>query len=241
MGRPLGADDALPVPEGELRFQPADFNVASETAAALKRRPDLRLLRETMRALQLEKRGLQARYLPVVGVTASERGVPQEKAPIGSVAPTGTSSSGSFIANRVITSEYEFVAAFTWQVIDNGEISGAVKRQQKAYEIDQVLLDKFEKDVTRDLTRIRQDLRSIEAKRKLHSAILVDAEKSVEMVSAMIAAGTATQLEYRIAQRNLIQVKVGILVTALLQSLSIAQWDQAAGRYLQFSFQGEAR
>jgi outer membrane protein TolC len=234
MGRPLGPDDTLPVPDGELKFQTADFDLATETAAALERRPDLRFLRETIRSLKLEKRAMQARYLPVVTFAAKEQGIP-----VGGI--SGTSASESVTSKREITTEYEFIEQFTWQVIDNGEITGAVRREQKQYEIGQVLLEKLEQQVPRDLMRIQQEFQSIEARRKAHRAILADAEKSVELVGATIKAGAATQLDYRNAQRALIEVRVGILQTAFQQSIAIAEWDQAAGRYLQFSVQSDER
>jgi outer membrane protein len=227
MGRPLGPDADLPVPEGKLVFQNIDYDVARETAAALERRPDLKLLRATMRALHLEKRGLQAGYFPVVGLSVREQGVP-----VGGV--SGTGGSESFLNNRTITTEYEFVEQFTWKIIDNGEIGGAVTRQQKTYEISEILLEKLERDVPRNLMRIRQNLQSIEARRKALSATVADAEKTLEIVAATITAGAATQLDYRNAQRSLIQVQVGILNTAFEQSSAIAEWDLAAGRYLQF-------
>src|SRR5438270_6847257 len=70
------AGSALPEPEGELEFIPARNAVHSETAAALQRRPDLKLARLFVRAANEDQRIIAADYYPRI-----EGSIPGEYVP----------------------------------------------------------------------------------------------------------------------------------------------------------------
>src|ERR1700730_2573143 len=155
MGVSLSSDATLPSPEGELSFAPTVVDVSAETAAALERRTDIKLARLLVRAANEDERIIDDGYYPnAVGSLAGDY-----------IPVSGIHREGSTSRNQdFIGSEIREGAAYTWQVIDNGKVGGAVLRARSAREINEVELHKLEASVSRDLLKIRNDLKGIEAR-----------------------------------------------------------------------------
>ena len=119
------AKSSLPEPEGELQFVPMLVDVDSETAAALQRRADLKLARLFVRAANEDQRIIAADYYPAVGGSITGDYIPV----------TGIHRQGSTSKTQdFIGSEIREKAAYTWQVIDNGKVGGAVLKARAARE-----------------------------------------------------------------------------------------------------------
>jgi outer membrane protein TolC len=111
------ARSALPEPEGELEFVPARIDVDAETAAALQRRPDLKLARLFIRAANEDERIIAADYYPRI-----DGSIPGEYVPVKGIhRQESTSKTQDFIG-----SEIKEKAAYTWRVVDNGKVGGAM-------------------------------------------------------------------------------------------------------------------
>src|SRR5213595_601704 len=143
---------SLPEPEGELKFLPMEIDVEAETAAALQRRVDLKLARLFVRAANEDERIIAADYYPAL--TGSIHG---EWVPVSGIhRQESTSKTQDFIG-----SELREKAAYTWRVIDNGKVGGAVLRARAAREENELTCRKLESNVSRELSRIANDIQAI--------------------------------------------------------------------------------
>src|SRR5213596_1853197 len=185
------AKSTLPEPEGELQFVPLNVDLNSETAAALQRRADLKLARLFVRAANADQRIIAADYYPtVVG------SIPGEYVPVTGIhRQESTSKTQDFIG-----SEIREKAVYTWRVIDNGQVGGAVLRARAARETNELTCKKLEANVSRELSRIANDLRGIEARESSLSAASVAAEEGARTVRENVASGLASPLEYRVTE-----------------------------------------
>ena len=216
----------LPEPEGELQFVPLRVDVDSETAAALQRRADLKLARLFVRAANEDQRIIAAGYYPVVVGS-----IPGEFVPVTGIHRQGSTSK----TQDFIGSEIREKAAYTWQVIDNGEVGGEVLKARAAREMNELTCRKLEANVSRELSRIANDLRGIEARQRSLSAASVAAEEGAQTVRENVASGLASPFEYRVTENAFLKTKSGLLEAIYQHNVAIAEWDRAAGRYFQFS------
>jgi outer membrane protein TolC len=225
----MGIDPAkasLPEPEGELQSVPVRVDLDSETAAALERRADLKLARLFVRAANEDQRIIAADYYPaVIG------SIPAEFVPV-----TGIHREGSTSRNQdFIGSEVRERAAYTWRVIDNGKVGGAVLRARSAREINELTCRKLEVNIPRDLSHIANYLKTTEVREKSLVSAATAAEESAHAVQENLASGLASPLEYRVTQNFFLETKSGLLEAIYQHNLAVAEWDRATGRYFQFS------
>lgn len=222
----IDPQSSLPVPEGELQFVRKRLDVDSETAAALERRADIKLARLFVRAANLDERIIAADYYPQVGGSIHGEYVPV----------TGIHRQGSTSKTQdFIGSEIREKAAYTWRVIDNGKVGGEILKARAARETNQLTCAKLEASVSRDLSRIANNLSAIEARERSLSAASVAAEESARTVGENVGTGLASALEYRVTQNGFLITRSGLLDAAYQHNRALAEWDRAAGRYFQFS------
>jgi outer membrane protein TolC len=229
MGDDLGPDARLPEPEGQLRYTQVDLDLGKGTEVALKHRADLELARLLVRASAEDQRIMEAAYYPAVYAVVSGEYIPVSD--VRRNQGEGSPRRG----DDIISSEIREGASYTWQVIDNGRVYGAVARQRAAKEINELLLRKMENDVPRDLSRIRNDLDAVAVKYKSLMLASGAAEQNSATLQENMAGGVASQLEFRLAQNDLLEVKTALLGLAYKEKVALAEWDRATGRYLQFS------
>ena len=228
MGLDLGPGASLPEPEGDLPFVAAHPNIERETANALQHRADLKLARLLVRAADEEKRIVQADYYPSVKAI-----VAGDYIPVSGIRRGGSGSPSR--SDDFISSEFRAGASYNWRIIDNGIVGGAVLRAREARAINEVLLAKLEASVPRELNRIAENLRAIEAQ---HASLAKGADVAGQNVVALrenITQGLASQLEYRLGENDLLSTRDRLLETTYLQNVARAEWDRASGRYFQFS------
>ena len=226
MGVSLSSDQTLPVLDGELSFTSVDVDLNAETAAALERRTDIKLARLLVRAANEDERIIAAGYYPNVNgiITA-------DYIPVTGIHREGSTSR----TNDFLGSEIREGAAYTWQVIDNGKVTGAVIKARKAREINEVELHKLEGSVGRELSKIRNDLRGTQTRYQSFAAGTQNAEQTAAAVQQNLGSGLASQLEYRVAEDSHLKTQTGLLDASYLNNVARAEWDRAAGRYFQFA------
>jgi len=219
------ASSPLPEPDGELQFVPVHVDLDSETAAALQRRADLKLARLFVRAANEDQLIIAADYYPAVGGTINGEYVPI----------TGIHRQGSTSKTQdFIGSEIKEKAAYTWRVIDNGKVGGAVLKARAAREVNELTCRKLEANVSRELSRIANDLKAIDAREQSLSAASAAAEQSAQAVGENLANGLVSPLEYRVTQNAFLKTRSGLLDAAYQHNLGVAEWDRATGHYFQF-------
>ena len=222
----VATDAELPEPEGRLQFAPVTVDLNSEIAAALERRTDLKLARLMVRAANEDQRIIEAGYYPSLAGSLSGDYIPV----------TGIHREGSTSRTQdFIGSEIREGALLTWQVIDNGKVGGAVLRQRKAREINEITCHKLEADIGRDIERIRNELEAIEARQKSLAASTGAADQDVVAIQQNLSSGLASQLEYRTAETTYLKTESGLLDATYQHNVAQAEWDRATGRYFQFS------
>src|SRR5882724_12685964 len=189
------ANAPLPEPEGELHSIPMRADVDSATAAALQRRADLKLARLFVRAANEDQRIIEADYYPaVIG------SLPGEYVPVTGIHREGSTSK----TQDFIGSEIREKATYTWRVVDNGKVGGAVLRARSAREINELTCRKLETNIPRELWRIANDLKTSEVREKSLASSTVAAEESSRTVQQNLASGLASPLEYRVTQNFLL-------------------------------------
>jgi outer membrane protein TolC len=220
------AKSSLPKPEGELQFVPRQLDLDSETAAALQRRADLKLARLFVRAANEDERIIAADYYPTVGGN-----IHGEYVPVTGIHRQGsTSKTQDFIGSEIVER-----AAYTWRVVDNGKVGGAVLKARAAREMNQLTCRKLEANISRELPRIANDLKAIAARETSLSAASESAEESARTVRENVASGLISPLEYRFSQNAFLTTRSGLLDAIYQHNMAIAEWDRATGRYFQFS------
>jgi hypothetical protein len=209
------AKSTLPEPEGELQFFPRRLDVDSETAAALQRRSDLKLARLFVRGANEDQRIIAADYYPAVAGTINGEYVPV----------TGIHRQGSTSKTQdFIGSEIREKAAYTWRVIDNGKVGGAVLKARATREMNELTCRKLEANVSRELSRIANDLKGIDARERSLSAASVAAEESANAVRENVATGLASPLDYRVSQNAFLTTRSG-----LLEAIISTTWQSPSG------------
>src|SRR5215475_1687065 len=229
LAQAMGIDPAkssLPDPEGELEFVPIRIDVDAETAAALQRRVDLKLARLFVRAANEDQRIIAADYYPIV-----KGSLPGEYVPVTGIHREGSTSK----TQDFIGSEIREKAVYTWRVIDNGKVGGAVLKARSVREINELTCRKLEVNIPRELSRIANDLKTTEAREKSLSSAAAAAEESARTVQQNLANGLASPLEYRVTLNGALETKSGMLEAIYEHNLAVAEWDRATGRYFQFS------
>jgi outer membrane protein TolC len=229
MGDDLGAGANLPSVESELRFtnMPArDPDV--EARAAVEQRPDLKLARLMVRAAVEDQRMIEAGYYPSLNATISGQYIP--------VSDIRRGSEGSARrSDDIVSSEARFGVAYTWRVVDNGKVGGAVQQQRAVREINELVLERLEANVPRELARIENTLHELNARQEAITRAAGGAERTVADVQNSLAEGRSSQLEYRTAESSYLEAQASLLSIAFEQSVALAERDRATGRYFQFS------
>jgi outer membrane protein TolC len=102
-------------------------------------------------------------------------------------------------------------------------------------ETNELTCRKLEANVGRELSRIANALKGIDARERSLSAASVAAEEGAQTVRENVASGLASPLEYRVTENALLKTKSGLLDAIYQHNLAVAEWDRASGRYFQFS------
>ncbi len=227
----MGDDASQPAatlrPDGQLQFATLNYDLGSETSAALSQRADLQLARLLVRAAAEDQRIIAAQYYPALDATITGLGIP---------VTVRTANSGSALAsNDVLSSEIAGGVSMTWRVVDNGKVAGQVARQRAIRETNEISLRQLEANVSLDLKRISNNLHAIEGRWKALSAAVSGAEQNVTVVQRTLVEGLSSQLEFRTAESSFLETKSALLSAAYQQNVARAEWDRTTGRYFQFS------
>jgi outer membrane protein TolC len=228
IGKDYGQYATLPAPEGELRYAGVDVDLSKATEMAQQHRPDLELARLLVRAAVEDQRIMEAAYYPQITATVTGTYIP-----VSGVRQTQAQGSPRR-SDDIISSEIRSGGAYTWRVIDNGKVGGAVAQKRAAREINEILLEKMERDVSRDLSRIQNDLRAVAIKEKALQEASAAAQQNAATVEQNLTGGISSQLEYRLAQNDLLEVQTALLSLAYKEHVDLAEWDRATGKYLRF-------
>jgi outer membrane protein TolC len=181
-----------------------------------------------VRAANEDQRIIAADYYPRVAGSIHGEWVPVS----GIHRQESTSKTQDFIG-----SELREKAAYTWRVIDNGKVGGAVLRARAAREENELTCRKLESNVSRELSRIANNIEGIAGREQSLASASTAAEESARTVRENVATGLISPLEYRVSQTAFLTTRSGLLDAIYQHNIARAEWDRAAGRYFQFSFE----
>jgi outer membrane protein TolC len=228
MGAELGPNASLPAPEGTLAFAETNLRMGDEVARTLEKRADLKLARLLVRAAHEDERIAAAAYYPAITAFAAGDAIPVS----GVYRDSGGSPQST---DNTLASEFGAGAAYSWKVIDNGAVGGAVSRQHAIQASNEIELRKLEANIPRQLARLQNEMVAISARyRSLLQASQL-AEKNVQSVRENRAQGLASILDLRSAVSDLLIARRGVLSAIYEQKVALAEWDRVTGRYFQFS------
>ena len=228
MGSGLGAGAALPSLEGALTFQNTSLRWQDDLERARRDRVDLKLARLLVRAAREDRRIVAAGYYPAVAAVVAGDAIP--------VTGIYRDSGGSPQAtDNTIANEVAAGASYTWRVIDNGKIGGAVAEQRAAREANELELQKIEASIPRELAQLQNTLEAIGARYRSLLAAADVAESNVKSVEENRAQGLASVLDFRSAESSLLVTRRGLLSAIYEEKVALAEGDRATGRYFQFS------
>ena len=105
-------------------------------------------------------------------------------------------------------------------MIDNGLVGGAVLRQKSIKEMNELVVERLEANVPRELTRIHNNLRALRAKHDALTSATAQAQTTVADVQNNLAEGLSSQLEYRNAESSFLETKASLLSVAFEQNVA---------------------
>jgi outer membrane protein TolC len=228
MGQSLGPNAVLPSPEGTLAFRETKLRWQDEIDRTLQTRPDLKLGRLLVRAAEQDQRIAAGGYYPAINAFAAGDAIPVS----GIYRDSGGSPQST---DNTLSSEIALGAVYSWKVIDNGAVRGAVSRQQANKETNELELRKLEANIPPQLAHLQNQMLAISA--RYHSLLQSSAlaEKNVASVQENRAHGLASILDFRSAESDLLIARRGVLSAIYEQNVALAEWDRITGRYFQFS------
>jgi outer membrane protein TolC len=229
MGEDLGPSALLPEPAGELKYVPINIDLPAEVSRTLRRRPDLELARLVVRAAKEDERILEAAYYPTLNAVVAGEYIPTTQ--VRRLQNQGSPRR----SDDFVSSEIRAGAAYTWRVIDNGQVYGTVKKQRSAREINELLLHKMEQDIPREMSRIDHDLKAIAEKQTVLGNASGAAAQNALTIQENLAKGIVSQLDYRQVENASLEIQSHLLDLAYQQKVALAEWDRATGRYFRFS------
>lgn len=231
-GRELAESDGtkrqvrLPKPVGELQYENVELNLSRETAYAMEHRADLKLLQALSDAARDDRRTVQAGYFPLVSLTASALYIPENKA---------LSKQTDIVPGRdTRLSEVRAGVAMSWQVIDNGQVTGASRRIEASRQQYEIALHNLKQDIPRELATVEAALQAANARRDALAKSAEAAEENLKLIEAQVTLGQATQFDFLKAQSNLLSVRAGVLDATYSHELARADLDRVTGRYLEY-------
>ena len=173
----------MPTAEGALTFQAAPPGGPEQVAAALRNRADLKLARLAVRAAREDQRIVAAGYYPSLDAVASGEAIPVS----GIHRDDGGSPQST---DDTVASEVRGGLSYTWRVLDNGQVGGALLSARSARETNELEVGKLEASVPRELARLQNDLRAIAARYEALSRAAEIAERDVVAIQQNRAPGS---------------------------------------------------
>jgi outer membrane protein TolC len=220
----------LPKPVGSLHYEPAKVNWPEESAYALQHRADVKLLEALVDAIAADKQTVQAGYYPLVSLTASGLFIPSNYL---------VSKQTSIVPGQdPRSSEVQAGVQMSWQIIDNGRVTGEARQLEASRQAYEISLHQLEQSIPRELAVIEGALQSADARRDALVKSAEEAEENLRLIETRVSLGEATQFDFLQAQGNLLSVRAGIADATYSHEVERAELDHATGRYLQYGAQG---
>jgi outer membrane protein TolC len=224
MGRPMSE---LPLPAEGLDEKMVTLDLAEEARLALQQRADLKFLRALIQIATEDRRMVDAGYFPFVSLVGSALYIPGKKQ-ITAVTPI-------IEGQTPLGTEGRYGASLTWQIVDNGQVTGARREVEAVRREYEVTLRQLEQNIPRQIAGVGAALQVARAQLEALNKSEAEAEETLRLTENRISLGEATQLDFSDAQRHLLAVRGGIVDARFQYDCGLAELDWITGRYLEFA------
>jgi outer membrane protein TolC len=224
MGRSMGR---LPRPAGTLEHETVTLDLPKEAKLALERRADLKLLRALIQITAESRRMVDAGYFPFVSLVGSTLYIPGKK--------QLTAVSPIIEGQTPLATEGRYGVSATWQIVDNGRVTGVSREIEAVRQEYVVTLRQLEENIPRQLARAGHALEDADARLAALKKSQAEAEEYLRDTESRVSLGEATQLDFSDAQRHLLAVRGGIVEALFQYDSALAELDWITGRYLEFA------
>ncbi|HWF20113.1 MAG TPA: TolC family protein [Verrucomicrobiae bacterium] len=219
--------ERLPLPTEPLAREKVNMDLKADTEAAERQRADLKFLRALIGMAKEDERVVGADYFPYVSAIASSLYIPGKR-PVYQATPI-------IEGQQPLGTDYRGGVNLTWQIIDNGRVTG-VRRQIKGLREEYaIVLGQLQENIPRELERISHSLENADAKLNALEKSTTEADQGLKLIETRISLGEATQLDFSNAQRDLLSVRHGIVDALFQQAWAKADLDRVTGTYLEFA------
>jgi outer membrane protein TolC len=227
MGRDQGgprADTSGPdvLLDGDLSFSEWQIDLPGEVARALANRPDLATLRLLIRQARTSQTLAESGLYPSLTLVAGGRYVPTD---------TFRSNNQSIQSSSVQT-EYRIGTNLSWRVLDFGTSRGAAMRQDKLAESYDLLKQRLEASIPREIAAIRNTYEQARARYQGLRTVEKTALESLDLIESQVKNGTAAQLDYSFAQNDYLNTLLNLTSAKSAALMAAAELDRATGRYV---------
>jgi outer membrane protein TolC len=189
-------------------------------------RADVKLLEALVDATGADRQTVQAQYYPLVTLVASGLFIPQSLL---------ISKQTSIVAGQdPRSSQVEAGVEMSWQIIDNGRVTGASRQIEATRQAYKIALRQLEQNIPLELAAIEGALQNADARRDALVKSAEEAEENLRLIERRVSLGEATQFDFLQAQSNLLSVRAGIVDAIHSHEVARAELDHATGRYLQY-------
>jgi outer membrane protein TolC len=193
----------------------------------LQRRADLKLLHALIQIATEDRRIVDAGYFPYVSLVGSTLYIPGKKQ-ITAVTPI-------IEGQTPLGTEGRYGASLSWQILDNGQVTGASRQVDGIRQEYEVTLRQLEQNIPRQLARVGHALEDADAQLAALNQSLAEAEEYLRVTENRVSLGEATQLDFSDAQCHLLAVRSGIVEALFNYGSALAELDWITGRYLEFA------
>jgi outer membrane protein TolC len=217
----------IPIPTELFKQDRTNIDWTEQERLALQRRSDLKFLRALIGITKEDRQVVEAGYWPEISLVGSGLYLPGK---------TRVYQATQIVEGQIpLSTEAREGVAATWQIIDNGQVTGASREIAGVQQEYEIILAKLEQDIPRSLTRIRHSLEDADAQLAALGKSLHEADENLRLVESRISVGEATQLDFSDAQRNLLAVRSGLADATFEYNAALGELDWVTGRYLEFT------
>jgi outer membrane protein TolC len=217
----------IPSPTELVKQGQTNIDWAEQERLALQRRSDLKFLRALIQITKEDRQTVEAGYFPEISLVGSGLFLPGK---------TRVYQATQIVEGQIpLSTEAREGVAATWQIIDNGQVTGASREIAGVQHEYEIILAKLEQDIPRSLARIRHSLEDADAQLAALGKSQQEADENLRLVESRISVGDATQLDFSDAQRNLLAVRRGIANATFEHNAALGELDWVTGRYLEFT------
>lgn len=207
-----------------------NFDVAQTTQLALLTRPDLKLLRASIKESKANAEISRASYFPHTTLIVN-----------GVYLPTNSfEKDGHSIrpGDTTLENSLEEGMSAAWH-LDNGAITGTLEVIKANRDVLLIQLQNQEGNIPGNLLKLHDQMRILQLKQKILESNRTAAQKVLATINQSIMSGASSQYEFINAKNSLLNNTIQLLQNEYSIANTQAEFDRQTGGYVNFIFNGQ--